>query len=129
MSLRRPTGLCCALAVLVTVILVRGTGGTDITYATSAGRQTTQTFEQPRARGNFLDRTGRPLTGIAQTGQFDAAGDELLNYWFGGFTPVETPKYTITVLQDGVLELETSSAALSAKNAEGLKVIEQPASD
>ena len=73
--------------------------------------------------------TAAGKTGTAQTGQFDAAGDELLNYWFSGFTPVQTPKYTITVLQDGVLEPETSSAALFAKIAEGLQVIEQPASD
>ena len=73
--------------------------------------------------------TAAGKTGTAQTGQFDAAGDELLNYWFSGFTPAQTPKYTITVLQDGVLEPETSSAALFAKIAEGLQVIEQPASD
>ena len=73
--------------------------------------------------------TAAGKTGTAQTGQFDAAGDELLNYWFSGFIPAQTPKYTITVLQDGVLEPETSSAALFAKIAEGLQVIEQPASD
>ena len=73
--------------------------------------------------------TAAGKTGTAQTGQFDAAGDELLNYWFSGFTPAQTPKYTITVLQDGVLEPETSSAALFAKIAEGLQVIQQPTSD
>lgn len=68
MSLRRLTALCCALAVLAAVILARVYWvGSDTAYAASAGRQTTQTTELPRARGNFLDRTGRPLTGIETT--------------------------------------------------------------
>ena len=71
--------------------------------------------------------TAAGKTGTAQTGQFDAEGRELLNYWFSGFTPAESPCYTITVLQDGVLEPETSSAAIFAKVAEGLQVIEQDA--
>ena len=50
--------------VLTAVILARVYWvGTDTTYAASAGRQTTQTTELPRTRGNFLDRTDRPLTG------------------------------------------------------------------
>ncbi len=69
--------------------------------------------------------TAAGKTGTAQTGQFDEAGDELLNYWFSGFTSADTPRYTITVLQDGVLEPETSSAAIFARIAEGLQVIEQ----
>ena len=64
MSLRRLTGLCCALLVLAAVILARVYWvGTDTTYAASAGQQTTKTTNLPRGRGNFLDRTGRPLTG------------------------------------------------------------------
>ena len=68
MSLRRLTALCCALAALAAVILARVYWvGSDTAYAASAGRQTTQTTELPRARGNFLDRTGRPLTGTETT--------------------------------------------------------------
>lgn len=56
------------LVVLTAVILARVYWvGTDTTYAASAGRQTTQTTELPRARGNFLDRTDRPLTGTDTT--------------------------------------------------------------
>ena len=73
--------------------------------------------------------TAAGKTGTAQTGQFDAAGDELLNYWFSGFIPAGDPQYTITVLQDGVLEPEISSAAIFAQIAAGLQVIEQPAPD
>lgn len=60
-------------------------------------------------------------TGTAQTGQF-ADGEELLNHWFSGFWPAEEPRYTITVLQDGVLEPETSSAAIFAHVAQTLQV-------
>lgn len=62
-------------------------------------------------------------TGTAQTGQY-SEGDELLNYWFTGFYPAEEPRYTITVLQDGVLEPQTSSAAIFAQVADGLYVLE-----
>lgn len=64
-------------------------------------------------------------TGTAQTGQFTSEGEELLNYWFSGFYPADAPRYTITVLQDGVLEPETSSAAIFAKIADALHVWEQ----
>ena len=63
-------------------------------------------------------------TGTAQTGQFDENGEELLNYWFAGFWPAEEPRYTIVVLQDGVLEPQTSSAALFAQVANGLATME-----
>lgn len=64
-------------------------------------------------------------TGTAQTGQFDEEGEELLNYWFSGFYPADAPRYTITVLQDGILEPETSSAAVFARIADALHVWEQ----
>lgn len=59
-------------------------------------------------------------TGTAQTGQFNESEEELLNYWFSGFYPAEEPRYTITVLQDGVLEPEVSSAAIFAKICDSL---------
>ncbi len=61
-------------------------------------------------------------TGTAQTGQYDADGEELLNYWFSGFYPADEPRYTITVLQDGILKPEVSSAAIFAKITEVLRV-------
>ena len=63
-------------------------------------------------------------TGTAQTGQFNSEGQELLNYWFSGFWPAENPQYTITVLQDGVLDPEVSSAAIFARIAQALNVEE-----
>lgn len=64
-------------------------------------------------------------TGTAQTGQFSENGDELLNYWFCGFYPAEEPRYTITVLQDGVLEPENSSAKIFAQIANALHVYDE----
>ena len=63
-------------------------------------------------------------TGTAQTGQYDENGEELLNYWFSGFYPADDPRYTITVLQDGILKPENSSAAIFAKVTEILAVWE-----
>lgn len=61
-------------------------------------------------------------TGTAQTGQYDEEGEEPLNYWFTGFWPAENPQYTITVLQDGTLDPEVSSAAIFARVANALFV-------
>ena len=51
-----------------------------------------------------LGRDAQPLhgsaagkTGTAQTGTYNEAGEELMNYWFAGFWPAEDPKYTIVV--------------------------------
>ena len=63
-------------------------------------------------------------TGTAQTGQFDAEGEELLNYWFSGFYPAEEPRYVITVLQDATLEPQTSSVAVFARVADALHALE-----
>lgn len=61
-------------------------------------------------------------TGTAQTGQFNEAGEELLNYWFSGFWPAEEPRYTVTVLQDTTLEPEISSAAIFARVVDAISV-------
>ena len=63
-------------------------------------------------------------TGTAQTGQYQQDGEELLNYWFTGFWPAEQPRYTITGMQDGTLEPQTSSAAVFARVANALFVLE-----
>lgn len=63
-------------------------------------------------------------TGTAQTGQYDENEEELLNYWFSGFYPADAPRHTITILQDGILKPETSSAAIFEKVTEILHVWE-----
>ncbi len=74
-----------------------------------------------------IGRAAKPLdggaggkTGTAQTGQYNADGKELLNYWFAGFYPADSPRFVITVLQDAALEPETPSAALFAQVANAL---------
>ncbi len=76
--------------------------------------------------GDAAPKTGTAggKTGTAQTGQFDAEGEELLNYWFSGFYPAENPRYVITVLQDAVLEPEVSSAAIFARVADAVCALE-----
>ena len=64
MSLRRFYGLCGALVFLAGVVLCRTYWvGQQAAYAASAGGQTVQTLDLPRARGDFYDRNGRKLTG------------------------------------------------------------------
>ena len=64
MSLRRLAALCCACAVLAAVVLCRVYWiGTDTAYAASAGGQSASLTELPQRRGDFYDRSGRPLTG------------------------------------------------------------------
>lgn len=76
--------------------------------------------------GAALPRAGGAggKTGTAQTGQYDADGRELLNHWFAGFWPAKAPRYTIVVLQDGVLQPEYSSAQVFARIADGLLAME-----
>ncbi len=64
-------------------------------------------------------------TGTAQTGQFNNAGQEKMNYWFAGFYPVEHPHYTVVVLQDGQVNPAFSSAAIFAKVCDTLALLEQ----
>lgn len=64
-------------------------------------------------------------TGTAQTGQFDEEGEELLNYWFCGFYPTDSPRYTITVLQDSMLEPTISSAEIFSYVADALHVYDE----
>ena len=76
--------------------------------------------------GDAAPKTGTAggKTGTAQTGQYDEAGEELLNYWFSGFYPADNPRYVITVLQDAVLEPEVSSAAIFARVADAICALE-----
>ena len=67
-------------------------------------------------------QTAAGKTGTAQTGQYNADGEELLNYWCTGFYPADAPQYTITVMQDGILKPDTSSAALFERITEILDV-------
>ncbi|MBR5502017.1 MAG: hypothetical protein IKV55_03170, partial [Oscillospiraceae bacterium] len=41
-------------------------------------------------------------TGTAQTGQFDAAGQETLVGWYAGWFPAEQPQYVVAVMMEGV---------------------------
>lgn len=40
-------------------------------------------------------------TSTAQTGQYDADGNEILEAWFTGYFPTDEPKYVVTVLVEG----------------------------
>ena len=59
--------------------------------------------------------TAAGKTGTAQTGRFDRNGEELMDYWFAGFYPAETPEYAIVVLQDGTAQPAVSCAAIFSR--------------
>ena len=63
-------------------------------------------------------------TGTAQTGAYNEAGEELMNYWFAGFWPAEQPRYTIVVMQDGVPEPAVSCGEIFAQICEALYWLE-----
>lgn len=63
-------------------------------------------------------------TGTAQTGTFNEAGEELMNYWFAGFWPAENPRYTIVVMQDGTPEPAVSCGDIFAQVCEALYWLE-----
>ena len=89
-----------ALRTLLAGVVAEGTGReAAASYGTSAGK-----------------------TGTAQTGQF-SSGVELKNYWFAGFWPAESPRYTIVVLQDVQTEPTSSSAAVFAAVCDALAIL------
>lgn len=46
---------------------------------------------------------GAGKTSTAQTGKFNANGKEIMNCWFTGFFPAESPEYAVTILvEDGI---------------------------
>ena len=80
---------------------------------------------------NGLGRAARPSyglaagkTGTAQTGAFDEAGNELMNFWFAGYWPAQEPLYTIVVLQDGASQVDTSCGEIFARVCDALYWLE-----
>ncbi len=65
-------------------------------------------------------------TGTAQTGSFTEEKREKMNYWFAGFYPAEKPRYTVLVMQDGILEPKVSSGRLFAQVCDALYWLEAP---
>lgn len=62
-------------------------------------------------------------TGTAQTGTFNENGEEKMNYWFAGFYPAEKPRYTIVVMQDGLVEPRVSSGRIFAQVCDALSLL------
>ena len=78
--------------------------------------------------GTGQDAAGLPggaggKTGTAQTGQFTPEGIERKNLWFAGSYPAQQPRYTIVVLQDGVVQPQASSAAVFAQLCTALDLL------
>lgn len=63
-------------------------------------------------------------TGTAQTGRYAQDGQELMDLWFAGFYPADEPRYTIVVLQDEVVDPQTSCAAIFAQVCNALAYLE-----
>lgn len=72
-----------------------------------------------------LEASAAGKTGTAQTGQFTAEGEECKNYWFAGFYPAESPRWTIVVIQDAQVAPQYSSAAIFAQLCDALTVVNE----
>ena len=51
-----------------------------------------------RAQGDYVTVAGK--TGTAETGQYNASGQPVVQSWFTGYFPAENPKYVITFLAE-----------------------------
>lgn len=69
--------------------------------------------------------TAAGKTGTAQTGRFDADGEEYKDLWFAGFYPAEQPRYTVVVMQDEKIASEYSSAAVFAQVCRALYYLDE----
>ena len=68
--------------------------------------------------------TAAGKTGTAQTGRYNAAGEEYKNLWFAGFYPADAPRYTIVVMQDDQTDAANSSAAIFARLCDALALLD-----
>ena len=59
-------------------------------------------------------------TGTAQTGQYDAEGNELEHGWFAGFLPASNPRYVVVVLSEETGYGNTTAAPVFSKIADAL---------
>ncbi len=60
-------------------------------------------------------------TGTAQTGRYDEeSGEEILDAWFAGFYPAESPRYTVVVLMDSGAHGSDDAAQVFARVADVL---------
>lgn len=60
---------------------------------------TTAVKEGTAASGAPKETTAAAKTGTAQTGRNSEEGEEIVQLWYTGFFPAETPRYTVTVLR------------------------------
>lgn len=60
---------------------------------------TTAVEEGTAASGAPKETTAAAKTGTAQTGRNSEDGEEIVQLWYTGFFPAETPRYTVTVLR------------------------------
>ncbi len=74
------------------------------------------------------DGTAGGKTGTAQTGRYDADGEEYKDLWFAGFYPADDPQYTIVIMQDDQIEATYSSAEIFAQVCEEIALLTQESS-
>ncbi len=81
-------------------------------------------MEKENQKSTPQTTTAAGKTATAQTGIFTESGEELCNGWFGGFFPVEDPKYTVVVMAEQAGEGSLVAAPIFAQIVDGINLIE-----
>ena len=62
-------------------------------------------------------------TASAQTGQYDAEGNEIIHAWFVGFYPAENPEYAVAVFAEGMNSGGDFAAPIFKKICDGIELL------
>ncbi|MGN0551792.1 MAG: peptidoglycan D,D-transpeptidase FtsI family protein, partial [Oscillospiraceae bacterium] len=68
------------------------------------------------SRSDIVDAAGK--TSTAQTGRFRENGTEVMNCWFTGYFPSNSPKYAVTILAEGGISGNVSCGPIFKEIAE-----------
>lgn len=91
-------------------------------YLTGGNRR-----EQSLAKPHFTTAGGK--TSTAQTGTFDANGEEIYLGWYAGFVPAKKPKYAVVVVAEDALSGNRSAGPVFAKISDQLFLLGKLGSD
>lgn len=79
--------------------------------------------ENSMSRSNIVSSAGK--TSTAQTGRFNSDGSEIMNCWFTGFFPADSPKYAVTVLVENGYSGNATAAPIYKNIAERITIAEK----
>ena len=76
-----------------------------------------------KAKPTLVTAAGKTAT--AQTGSFDENGEEILDVWFAGYFPAESPKYVVSVMVEHGRTGNLSAGPVFANIADQITLLDE----